>query len=234
MTINEYSSSKNLIGKRIIGIDPGCKNKVYCVELHPVTRKVVKKFALPSTQYYYVTNLKRKMEKKSLMKKRDNSLSFNDYLENYKEAFDKIWDINNSNNSEDERLNYFVDKLLGDIKNSPVYVAFGSGGDHEIHLKIAKLIKQKIGKENFSYVNEWNTSKVCHRCLQPLAIVEVRQNYNTIDRLLVCCSEASCPIRGLIVNRDSNAAINIAQKVFFDFKCNLTEGVRVTQKVIQY
>ena len=274
---------KNLIGKRVIGIDPGCKNIVFCVELHPVTRKIVRKMRLSSAHFDKYE--KHKKEKKSLIKYQpakgnDSSSSVGDFLEelkNYKENYNNLWDIKTVNNNsakcikqknENKILNNFVNNLLGDTRNNPVYVAFGSGNGKIrdiIPLKIAELIKQKIGKENFSFVDEWNTSKVCHRCLQPLGIVEFRHNKPTSQEqkanesrvknntkrrngLLVCCSEPSnrkynnnnkkqnaisCPIGGAFVNRDSNAAVNIAQRVLFDKGIinNLTRGIRVIQPI---
>ena len=96
---------------------------------------------------------------------------------------------------------------------------------------------------SFSLVNEWNTSKICHRCREPLQEVMIKKKKKreddddddkerwVISRGLRRCqsdalqtrensglshyssSRVICPIGGKLINRDSNAAANIAIKL---------------------
>ena len=129
-------------------------------------------------------------------------------------------------------------------------------------------MQKRAGPTNFSFVDEWNTSKVCHRCFQPLMKVKVplkekrpklqeereeqppkpnaQQNGDRLDgegsglpvkrrprvskmktvRGLQRCGSvksnkfhnAECPIGGAFIDRDSNAATNIALKYIWEIK----------------
>ena len=104
---------------------------------------------------------------------------------------------------------------------------------------LGKLMKKRIGEENFSLVDEWNTSKICHRCFQPLTRVKDEERDVYLRGLLHCSLRQSdlindatlvnttCPISGSFVDRDSNAATNIALKKLDSTIRNLQTGVRV-------
>ena len=162
-------------------------------------------------------------------------------------------------------LDKFVNRVIGDTKTlGPFHLAFGDAKfattgrcEHygSPYLKLRKVMQQRAGSINFSLVEEYNTSKVCHRCFQPLMKVKVpvkeKQNVdkekkdqdrlegeeNTLKRrrkapemktlrgLQRCCSEksnninnAECPIGGAFIDRDSNAATNIALKYIWEIK----------------
>ena len=226
-------------------------------------------------------------------KKKKNVDAFKKYLEMYNKNNKNIWNNNTKMTKKWRReklrvyclkkkvLNNFINKVIGDNNSKPVHIAFGNAkfapaGKGESYsspyILLGKLFERRVGSENFTFVDEWNTSKVCHRCFQPLTRVECfRQGRkkNGVDgrgreeremitdsekvvilRGLRCCSTARinknnkktkittlqynnnnnnnndddddddnftklplCPIGGKFVNRDSNAAINIAQKL---------------------
>ena len=124
-------------------------------------------------------------------------------------------------------------------------------------------MEKRAGSTNFSVVDEWNTSKVCHRCFQPLMKVKVpvkekrpklqeeeppppndeeqdpegeengtkrkasKKMMITLRGLQRCCSGKSnkinnvdCPIGGAFIDRDSNAATNIALKYIWNREPN--------------
>ena len=161
-------------------------------------------------------------------------------------------------------LDKFVNRVIGDTQNlGPFHLAFGGAefattgpGEHYAspYLKLRKLMQKRAGPTNFSFVDEWNTSKVCHRCFQPLMKVKrekpppnsnAQQNGDrlegegsglpvkirptmskmmTLRGLLRCSSGKSdniynqCPIGGAFIDRDSNAATNIALKYIWEIK----------------
>ena len=161
-------------------------------------------------------------------------------------------------------LDKFVNRVIGDTQNlGPFHLAFGGAefsitgrGEHYAspYLKLRKLMQKRAGPTNFSFVDEWNTSKVCHRCFQPLMKVKMpvkekppkleeereksppksnaQQNGDTrrkapkmmtVRGLQRCGSRksnkiynAECPIGGAFIDRDSNAATNIALKYIWE------------------
>ena len=74
-----------------------------------------------------------------------------------------------------------MNRVVGDYKSKPLHVAFGDGkfasarkGEHfsdPSSSTLGKLIRKKVGSKNFTVCDEWNTSKVCHRCKEPLSVV---------------------------------------------------------------
>ena len=162
-------------------------------------------------------------------------------------------------------LDNFINDVVGD-RHKSFHIAFGATtgkGEHysSPYSLIGKLMRERVGgEENFSSVDEWNTSKVCHRCFRPLTRVSVPENWNKkrkgrgrgekyVRGLLRCCSTESnddnnllsfnntgestsstpppsCPIAGSFVDRDSNAATNIALKLLVNTP-NLKRGIRV-------
>ena len=256
----------NLSGKRIIGIDPGRKNIAFCVELDPQTRKIVKKTKLTSKQYYCdsgFTKYKNKVQKwltknedyktaNEQLSQTNNTLEYLNVLNNHQ---DVIWQTKTAKKWRNGKfrvyclkkktLDNFINKVIGD---GPFHVAFGAAkftptgrGEHYSSPSslLGKLMKKRIGEENFSLVDEWNTSKICHRCFQPLTRVKDEERDVYLRGLLHCSLRQSdlindatlvnttCPISGSFVDRDSNAATNIALKKLDSTIRNLQTGVRV-------
>ena len=191
------SSQLCLDGKRIIGIDPGRKNIVFCVELDPESRRIVKKTKLTTKQYYCdsgFTRHKKKTEKWLSEERINEELSgcesFDNYLGVYKNNFQKIWGGARISKKwrrgkfrvyclKRKTLDSFVNRVVGDTTR-PFHVAFGAAkfaatgkGEHYASPSstVGKLIQEKAGHKNFTAVDEWNTSKVCHRCHEPLTLV---------------------------------------------------------------
>lgn len=128
-------------------------------------------------------------------------------------------------------LDRFVDKIAKSLarKGDNYRVAFGAsnfsatGNKHKHHASpyslLGKMIDSKVGKERFALVDEWNTSKMCHRCREPLQIVAAyreekggetnRTVLKQIRGLRRCRSAMSspdkdgcCPISGAFMDRD--------------------------------
>ena len=105
--------------------------------------------------------------------------------------------------------------------------------------RFAKLLERKVDgaaaaiattAKKFFRVNEWNTSKVCHRCFKPVQGVRCieekeeegeereknkKQEISYVLRGIQRCSsdKKECPLAGKFLNRDSNAATNIALRM---------------------
>ena len=213
-------------------------------------------------------------------------------------------------------LDRFINEVIGDV-SQPFHIAFGAakfsptGKGEEFSSPcslLGKLIKKRVGSKNFSLVDEWNTSKVCHRCNEGLCPViflredqleKAKENEREKNRsneneeegntkknkerrrraiyplrdLLRCSSQRKnnynnnyqsnedkentasarentpptssspppspsfCPNGGMYVNRDSNAATNIALKFILTrtknhqlLLPNLIRGVKVKKK----
>lgn len=160
-------------------------------------------------------------------------------------------------------LDRFVDKIAKSLagRGDNYRVAFGAsnfsamGNKHKHHTSpyslLGKMIESKVGKERFALVDEWNTSKVCHRCREPLQIIAAyreekgegemnRTVLRQIRGLSRCRSAKSSPdkdgcypISGAFVDRDYNVACNIAQMYVRAVStveatpCKLDRGVHV-------
>ena len=316
---NPTSSTANnrrcFANQRIIGIDPGRKNVAFCVELHPESRKIVKKTKLTSKQYYCdsgFTRHKKKIQKwlvkDEKYKKANEELSqcktTLEYTQKLNQHGDILWETKTTKKwrrskfrvycLKKKTLDNFVNEVIGD-RSDPFHIAFGAAkfaptgkGEHYASpcSALGKLIRERVGESNFSLVNEWNTSKLCHRCSQPLTRVAIskkkdakpkkgditgernkeeeeekdeigessadekkktrkyadyRNDVAYLRGLLRCCSSQSanesknvvesklsihndngnnlknnktyCPIGGSFVDRDSNAATNIATRL---------------------
>ena len=77
-------------------------------------------------------------------------------------------------------LDNFVNRVVGDDRAEPLHVAFGAAkfastgrGEHYASPSslVAKLIRKRVGPENYTFCNELNTFKVCHRFKEPLNVV---------------------------------------------------------------
>ena len=265
----ETQQQLHLEGKRIIGIDPGRKNIAFCVELDPESRKIVKKSKLTSKRFYcdsgYVRH-KRLTEKWTSEKKYKLAIeefsaceSFDSYLDSNAKNYETVWETKTSKKwrrskfrvycLKKKTLDKFVKSVVGD-PSKQFHVAFGRAkfaatgrGEHfsSPSSTLRKLFREKFGPENFTLVDEWNTSKVCHRCKEPLTIVgswrraegdapplilrglrlcSSRQRKNNLDEdegdasaVVSSIGQKNCPIAGSFVDRDSNAATNIASKL---------------------
>ena len=272
----------NLEGRRIIGIDPGRKNIASCIELDPNTRRIVKKTTLTSRQFYcdsgytkHTENIQRNWLREENYKLANEELSkchsLKSYLEAYIKHYNILWRTKTAKKwrrgnfrvygLKKRTLDTFINRIVGDT-SKPLHIAYGSAkfkatGRGEKFSSpsssVAKLIEKKVGSKNFSVVDEWNTSKVCHRCFEPLTDVGYYRKSKEDDaRILVrlrglrrCSTQSnknndktpsssssspssSCPIGGAFVDRDSNAATNIALKLLMaQTPQNLQRGVRV-------
>ena len=230
--------------------------------------------------------------------------SFQAYLKLYVQNFNVIWQSKTCKKWRREKfrvyclkkktLAKFINKVIGDV-SQPFHIAFGAAkfaptGRGEAFSSpcssLGKLIREKAGSRNFSLIDEWNTSKACHRCNQSLSSVkfirndqwekddeneeegkmkkkERRKAIYPLRGLLRCSSQRKnnydhnyhfnedketltrtqantpsssfCPLGGMFVNRDSNAATNIALKFLLTLNHqislpNLIRGVKIEKK----
>ena len=218
------------------------------------------------------------------------------YLGIFDENFDTLWKTKGSKKWRRSKfrvyclrnkiLANFVNRVLGDT-TQPFHIAFGAAkfaatgkGEHFASpcSSFGEQLKEQAGAGRFSLIDEWNTSKVCHRCLEPLQTVgyyetriknrgsgssmneegkeeeeeEEEDDSDDEERRLIrlrglrrCYSAKSyqnnsdvvpqCPIAGSFVDRDSNAATNIAKKFLLQnasklIGSNLNRGVKVKGK----
>ena len=225
--------------KIIIGIDPGERNLVACVEMIPKTQEIVAEWLLSKTDFFQmsgITSFNEKMklrhEKHESYRKAVEDLSHKsnifDYIKAFAQHHETIWAFNVERSIRKDKLfvnrrirviiDEFVAKIIRGRRN--VHIAFGGNIDIPSRDKnwggceflrnpnkfIFKSMKRLVGKENISLIDEWNTTRVCHRCFSILGCVDERHRV---------CRNSECPNYYLIVDRDLNAAANMANKLIF-------------------
>lgn len=143
-------------------------------------------------------------------------------------------------------LDRFVERVVRGGKDNDDYIIayggakFASTGRKENYsspaASVGTLLQRKAAATGrFAVVDEWNTSKVCHRCLEPLEkVVKEEKKKAAADggvrevRGLRRCSaqrlnvgdaakddngpQQSCPLAGAFIDRDYNAARNMVTK----------------------
>ena len=177
------------------------------------------------------------------------SRNFEERVKCYLKKYNLLWNVVNAKKwrrakfrvytLKHKKLDKFVNSVLNvkENKNDPVFVAYGGAkfkstgrGEHFSvpNKALARKFEEKAGSRNFTFVNEWNTSKICHRCGAPLDIAKVKESGKKTDNRDLrrcshshkdspsCCSNGvenyKCPLSGVYLHRDANAAANIAIK----------------------
>ena len=149
-----------------------------------------------------------------------NSDNWVRFLENYVSVYHQLWNGKTGkkwgrsklrvHGSKQRTIDTFVNKLLRDPEEQPgpkrpIVVAYGSGkfSASVPTTAVPRKLQQRLGRDNVCFVDEYNTSRVCHGCDSPL------REMNRIDRRRRCVNAKCCAV----VDRDLNAALNIARSL---------------------
>jgi hypothetical protein len=232
---NIDGSSTSLVGKRVIGVDPGRSNIYTMTE--EVAMGTYKKYTLTRKQYYTESGINKanknssrwnkgiKKELSLLSKNSPKSASlslFNKYLEALLSVEKTLWKELTKGRWREQRFRLYGGKKrvfarffnkLGDPTNT--VLAYGSakfapGGKNEVAVPVGRSYKEATYRFKTVLIDEFRTSKVNWKTLATLETVVTRskdKKLKTIRGLLWCCSTIES--EGKFVDRDLNAAINI-------------------------
>lgn len=225
--------------KSVIGIDPGKKVVMACAEINLRNGRVVrqkrltrKSFVKSSGVIDYNRQLSRWIMNDELYYRaiRELSLfshatSILDYIAKYSEWYRVLWGFTSKKEIREKKyevcqatkktLDDFAKSVIDNRSGTRIQIACGNNVTSQTNKDCLKAIKRQIGKENIRMVDEFNTSKVCHACFSKFERGALLMRKNRREK----CSYRKCPNYGKDVDRDTNAAINIAKRVILPVDC---------------
>lgn len=226
--VNEVGNRELKRADRVIAIDPGRTNLVYGVEELP-DRKV-RTYKLTRGEYYTSAGMKtanRKAAKwesdiaKAELTYRQTSPktkcedTWDRFLRDYISIYTTLWDAKTAKKWGRERfrvyclkrktLDTFFQTMNGEVKPVIAYGAakFNPTSKNELSAPTTYVSKRCAKHFPTLFVDEYNTTKVCHCCDERLCAVS--KDNRQVRGLRWCCS-TKCRT---FLNRDMNAALNI-------------------------
>lgn len=226
--VSEVGNRELKKAERVIAIDPGRTNLIFGVEELP--NGELKTYKLTRNQYYTDAGMKtfnRKAAKweadihEAELVFRQNSPKttkeevWDKFLSDYISVYDTLWKAKTTKKWGRERfkvyslkrktLDTFFQTMEGDVKPVIAYGAakFNPNNKNELSAPTTYLSKRCAQHFPTIFVDEYNTTKICHCCNQRLSTV-IRQGQE-VRGLRWCCS-TNCRT---FQNRDLNAALNI-------------------------
>jgi len=213
--------------KRVIAIDPGRSNLIYGIEK---INDSVKTYKLTRNEFYTNAGMKTCNRKTAKWEKdiedaelifRQHSLKttkeaeWSAFLKDYTSVYTAIWDGKTQKKWARERfrvyclryktLDTFFQTMKGTETPTIAYGAakFNPNNKNELSAPTTALSKRCAIHFPLVFIDEYNTTKVCHSCDEKLCPVML--NGQERRGLRWCCS-TKCRT---FLNRDSNAALNI-------------------------
>lgn len=223
-----------LIGKRVLGVDPGRSNILTVVE--ETSPDVFKSFTLTRNHYYNASGIfqartksnrwnygiKSELHHLSLFSPKSVRLStFLDYLDVFLDVNNKLWDEYTKPRWQQQRFRLYGGKKrvfakflnrLGSPENT--VLAFGNakfepGGKGELSVPTSRAFKECSYRFTTVPIDEFRTTKINWKTHDVLDTVVQRQNDKLVAvRGLLWCRSTN-QTEGKFVDRDINAAINI-------------------------
>lgn len=152
--------------------------------------------------------------------------TYNEYLEVFLDNYDVIWKEYSKKRWADQRLRLyggkkrcfsdFWNRVLGkENERQPTVIAFGSakfasGGKGEVSVPTSRAFQECTKQKSLkvAVIDEFRSSKICHKTQTLLDLVQVEGADKPLRGLLWCSSTRNAK-QGFFVNRDVNAAWNI-------------------------
>jgi hypothetical protein len=214
--------------ERVIAIDPGRTNLIYGVEKLPSGK--VQTYKLTKGEYYTAAGMKEATRKTKVWEasihqeelifrrhslKSSEGAVFDAFLSDYASVYQKLWDVKTQKKWGRERLRVyslkkktldrFFNTMKGEVLPTIAYGAakFNPTSKNELSAPTTYLSKTCSHHFPLVFVDEYNTTKVCHCCNERLC--PVKKEDKEVRGLRWCCS-TKC--RNFL-NRDLNAALNI-------------------------
>jgi len=214
--------------ERVIAIDPGRTNLIYGVEKMPSGK--VKTYKLTKGEYYTAAGMKEATRKAKVWEagihqeeliyrrqspKSSEGVVFDAFLADYASVYQKLWDVKTQKKWGRERLRVYslkkktLDRFFNTMKGDTLpTIAYGAAkfnptSKNELSAPTTYLSKTCSHHFPLVFVDEYNTTKVCHCCNERLC--PVKKDDKEV-RGLRWCSSTKCRT---FLNRDLNAALNI-------------------------
>ena len=220
---------------RVIANDPGRTNIFFGVE--QLENNTIKTYKLTKGKYYnesgmnkhkYKTDNWQKEIENEELKYREISLktikeeNFIKFIQNYSSVYDNLWENKIQKKRAREKfrvytlkqkcLDRFFSSFCEEDKTKPI-IAYGAAkfspnGKHELSSPTTSISKKCSQHYKTEFVDEFNTTRICHDCdnLLNKVIKIVDGKIRDVRGLKLCCS-TSC--HSSFKNRDLNAALNI-------------------------
>ena len=227
-------------GVRKLGCDPGRAN-IYTIIEEGTTKSwslsrnqyysEAGVFESRKKAKYWLETIKENLDALSKVSSKGISLdSYKAYLEVFQNNYQAIWDECSKPYWADQRLRLYGGKkrcfdrfwnsVLGpENQRKETVIAFGGakmspGGKGEKSVPTTRAFKEckKQRGLHIVVVDEFRTSKICHKTQTLLQLVKVQGEEHSLRGLLWCCSTKDSK-QGFFVNRDVNAAWNILKCV---------------------
>jgi hypothetical protein len=218
--------------RRVIAIDPGRSNLLYGVEVKKDGTK--KTYRLTKRQYYadsHFTKNKRKNERwnkeisnileewNKTSPKTIHVSTFEEHLKNLLKVAPSLWSHYTKHRCALVRMDHYIhkrktlDRFFSSMKekgeDTPV-IAYGAAkfnptSKNELSSPTTALSKRCSEHYSMIFIDEFRTTKCCHRCGDELK--GMKREGREI-RGLRCCRSSNC-LKAQLVSRDLNAALNI-------------------------
>ena len=226
------NKGKTQATERVIAIDPGRVNLVYAIEddgetIHKLTKKT----------YYAKSGINTLKRKTSVWEKRirheekifsefsprtSSSVQFDSFLKNYISVYEKLWNSKTEKKWSRERFRVHglkrrtLDRFFFSMNpNDSTVIVYGnakfpSNKKNEISAPTTSVAKACMRFFHTEFVDEFNTTKMCHECHEELLSVKSIKNKRLVDvRGLHWCCSTTCNRH--LYNRDKNSALNILE-----------------------
>ena len=227
--------------QRVIGIDPGRTNLMYGVE--HLNNGQLKTYQLTRNAYYNQSGMTKANKQthywetqikaaedifKQVSPKTTDGHIYDQYIRNYLSVYSELWQEKTkrkwgqrrfrTHRLKQKTLDRFFSKMKGKRKPDPI-IAYGAAkfnpnGKNELSAPTTSLSKKCAQRYKTYMIDEYNTTKVCHKCDQPLHPVgeEINGKRSVYQQIrgLRWCSSTKCHN---FLNRDKNAAINMIRKL---------------------
>jgi hypothetical protein len=255
VSVDEFKT-KNIIDKRVVGVDPGRTNIFSMAEVDGSGD--IKTYKLSRRRYYRESGITKSNENTirwtKHIQKELNLLSknspkpvdldkFNEYLKARKSTEEALWNEYFKKKWREQKLRLYGGKkrvfsnFLNQLGNTDdIVLAYGSAkfdpcGRKELSVPTSRAYKECCFRFETILVDEFRSSKINYKTDKPLELVK-RKDKNVVVRGLLWC-RSTTENEGKFVDRDINACLNIRRCALEAERPEILQRGKKNEKIYQ-